>query len=173
MTGRSLMFLAALFAGAALVLSGSMASMRRAEALADAAVRSIDFAAADAQKVIDLRGRTQRLGADKRPEQDLIAQVSAALSQAGLVSSKLKTLAQQTDVALESAQPDTQLQYRRQTIRFTLEALEPQELGSFLTAWRNRQGIWTPTRIELRHSGAADTYTVDLHISAMYIADQQ
>lgn len=173
MIGRHMLLLTILLAATSLTLAISATRLRRAENLADAAIRSIDLAAADAQHVLDLQSRSARLGASKRPEQDLIAQVSETLAQAGIASDTLKTLAQQSDVQLNAQQTESQLPYRRQTIRFTLASIEPTQLGAFLEAWNARQGIWTPTRIELRHTGVANTFNADIHISATYIAEYE
>lgn len=165
----ALVVAAALIGAAALRWSGAAREAERARAQLAALER-------DAREVLELRSARQRLGAGHRPAQDLIALVSAALSDAALPASRLTDLAEEADTALATAGaagvgggPG----YRRQTIRLTLEPVTTPDLAAFLSAWGPRRGPWTIARIELHHAGGdsdeTGRYSARLLLSCVYV----
>jgi len=121
----------------------------------------------DVAEIIALRGLDQHIADRKPPERDVIARVNAALTRAGLPASALTSLTPESDAAL----PDNS-QYHRQTLRLSLRSLDIQRLGTFLSAWRNSQLVWTITQIELTHSRERNCemcYDATLVLSAIYV----
>lgn len=122
----------------------------------------------DAQSIIDLRSKQQVVAERKRPEQDVIAKVNAALADVGIPYKHFDSLRPESDGAL----PDSK--YRRQSIRINLNELTVAELGAFLKQWNQAQKLWTPTRIELLHSrnkANTDRYNITILITATYLAN--
>ena len=126
-----------------------------------------------AQRIVELRGTKQRIAEHKRPEQDVIARVSAALAQAGIAAEHFGGLRPESDAALAGT-GHTGVAYRRQSVRVSLNDLSIAQLGAFLSEWSATQRLWTPTRIELTHARSregADRYDATILITATYLAD--
>ena len=124
----------------------------------------------EAQQIIRLRSKQQRIAEHKRPEQDVIARVNTTLAEAGIPPERFGGLRPDSDAAL----PNTA--YRRQSVRITLDELSIIELGAFLDQWSQSQQLWTPTRIELTHARSrpgSDRYRYDaaILITATYLAN--
>lgn len=122
----------------------------------------------EAQQIIRLRTKQQRIAEHKRPEQDVIARVNTTLAEAGIPSERFGGLRPESDAAL----PNTA--YRRQSVRISLDELSIIELGAFLSRWSTTQRLWTPTRIELTHARSrqgSDRYDATILITATYLAD--
>lgn len=135
----------------------------------------------DAGELLDLRSRQERISLQQRPPQDVIALVNAVLAEIGLPAKHLRSLTPESDGTLDgnAGSPEArQANIRRQSLRLTLENLNVQDLGAFLTRWRRAQTIWTVTRIELTHvrpgvgtGGTAEDnrYDASILISALYL----
>ena len=126
-----------------------------------------------AQRIVDLRGAKQRIAEHKRPEQDVIARVSAALAEAGIAAKHFGGLRPESDAALAGS-GHTPIAYRRQSVRVSLNDLSIAQLGAFLFEWSATQRLWTPTRIELTHARSrqgSDRYDATILITATYLAD--
>lgn len=130
----------------------------------------------DANEVLALRSRRQVVNAAERPPQDVIAQVNGVLAATGIPGNRLKSLTPETDAALTN-QPESSnssaLQYRKQSLRLTLEGLTVQEIGTFLRQWKTSQQVWTCSRIELTHArdrADANRYDINILLSAIYVA---
>lgn len=126
-----------------------------------------------AQRIVDLRGVQERIAEHKRPEQDVIARVSAALAQAGIAPEHFGGLRPESDAALTGT-GHTGIAYRRQSVRVSLNDLSIAQLGAFLSQWSATQRLWTPTRIELTHARSrrgSDRYDATILITATYLAD--
>ncbi len=122
----------------------------------------------EAQQIIRLRSKQQRIAEHKRPEQDVIARVNTTLAEAGIPPERFGGLRPESDAAL------TNTAYRRQSVRITLDELSIIELGAFLDQWSQAQQLWTPTRIELTHARSrqdSDRYDAAILITATYLAD--
>ncbi len=157
--------------GLPLVISAN----RLAEARSQLAVgrSSLVRIADSAQRIVDLRGAHQRIAEHKRPEQDVIARVSAALTQAGMAAEHFGGLRPESDAALAGT-GHTGVAYRRQSVRVSLNDLSIAQLGAFLSQWSATQRLWTPTRTELTPAGSrqgSDRYDPTILITATYLAD--
>jgi hypothetical protein len=129
----------------------------------------------DAKEVVELRGRQQRAAVREQPQQDVIAQVNAIISEVGVPSRSLRSLSPESDSQVKPAYAVSAAKLRRQSLRLVLENLSTHEIGAFLMKWRLSQRTWTVTRIELNHvrsqEGSDDRYDVTLVISALYVDD--
>ena len=122
----------------------------------------------EAQQIIRLRSKQQRIADHKRPEQDVIARVNTMLAEAGIPPERFGGLRPEWDAAL----PNTA--YRRQSVRISLNELSIIELGAFLDQWSQSQPLWTPTRLELSHARSKlddDRYNIVILITATYLAN--
>lgn len=108
----------------------------------------------------------------QRPTTDVLAEVNAALVEAGIPSSRLRGIGEGADAPL--AGPGEQnLPLRRQSLTVNLESLAPSEIGSFLHHWLLLQHQWSADRLELIHrrgDAQNDTYDLRLYITAVYYA---
>ena len=134
----------------------------------DAALTAQQRVINEAQQIIRLRTKQQRIAEHKRPEQDVIARVNTTLAEAGIPPERFGELRPESDAAL----PNTA--YRRQSVRITLDELSIIELGAFLNQWSQSQQLWTPTRLELSHARSKideDRYNIVILITATYLAN--
>ena len=134
----------------------------------DAALHAQQRLINEAQQIIRLQSKQQRIAEHKRPEQDVIARVNATLADAGIPSERFGGLRPESDGAL----PNTA--YRRQSVRISLNELSISQLGAFLDQWSQSQQLWTPTRLELSHArnkSDDDRYNVVILITATYLAN--
>lgn len=149
----------------------------------DAAERSLESALRDAREVLDLRAQAQRVETRQRPQEHVLAQVNAALAHAGVPARRLQGLRPDADVALPgTAGGHSAVRLRRQSLTLSFQQMELPELGAFLTAWREQQALWIPSRIELTKArggagrggtGVDDQYDVTLVVSAVYLDESQ
>jgi len=158
----------------ALIVCGTaFVRWRSAEDDATAALSSMRAAERSIARLVELRGRRQTIAAEAKPEQDLIARVNTTLSASGISTSRMKSLTQESDRAVG---PEAE-GLRQQSVRVVLEPVTTPELGAFLARWREEQPLWTPTRIELNHTGRRDDtvgqYTARLLLAATYIGEIQ
>jgi hypothetical protein len=174
MTLRFAILMAALAAGSALAVTLSAGRVARAESRLDGAATSLARTVEDAGRILDLRAMRQKIAERKRPDQDVIARVSAALAASGIPTDRFGGLRPEADAASPGAVPGGGAIYRRQSVRVTLNDLTVRQIGAFLVQWSASQPLWTPTRIELTHARtgqAAEHYTMNLLLSATYVAD--
>lgn len=149
-----------------IVISASRLSNARMQH--DAALTARQRLINEAQQIIRLRSKQQRIAEHKRPEQDVIARVNTTLAEAGIPPERFGGLRPESDAAL----PNTA--YRRQSVRITLDELSIIELGAFLDQWSKSQQLWTPTRLELSHARSKideDRYNIVILITATYLAN--
>jgi hypothetical protein len=160
---------------AVVMITLSAKKLGAAQAQLQAAQSALQRLSREAQEVLELRGREQRVELRQRPQQDVIAQVNAVLAEVGIPSRNLRSLSPESDSQVASAATTTKL--KRQSLRLVLENLSLQEIGGFLIKWRSSQQIWTTTRIELTHirgqeqDANDDHYDATLVISALYVED--
>ncbi|MEE8154273.1 MAG: hypothetical protein V3T53_04860 [Phycisphaerales bacterium] len=157
--------------GLPLVISANRLAEARSQLVA--ARSSLVRIADSAQRIVQLRGEQERIAEHKRPEQDVIARVSAALAQAGIAAKHFGGLRPESDAALAGT-GHTGIAYRRQSVRVSLNDLSITQLGAFLSRWSATQRLWTPTRIELTHARSrqgSDRYDATILITATYLAD--
>ncbi len=168
MMNRSTM-IAGLWLGALcipIVVSASRLSEARMQR--DAALTAQQRIIDEAQKIIRLQSKQQRIAEHKRPEQDVIARVNTTLTEAGIPPERFGGLRPESDAAL----PDSA--YRRQSVRISLNELSITQLGAFLDQWSQSQQLWTPARLELSHARSKlddDRYDVVILITATYLAN--
>jgi hypothetical protein len=165
-----------LLAVALLVSVGAFVVALRARALAqvqdDVAreVVALDRTSADLDELTELRRERAVVAESRRPTQDLIAQVNAALRNAGVATDRMKSLDPEADTPLAG-------RYRSQTLRVTLERLSLREVGAFLASWRAAKTVWTPRSLELAHvagsdgKSPSDRYDARVVIAATYLSD--
>ncbi len=138
----------------------------------DAAVESFEALQRDVAELVELRAQRQVIAWKQRPTTDVLAEVNAALVEAGILSSRLRGIGEGADTPL--AGPGEQnLPLRRQSLTVNLESLAPAEIGRFLHHWMRLQDQWSADRLELIHRrGEAqnDTYDLRLYITAVYYA---
>ena len=157
--------------GLPLVISANRLGKARSQFVA--ARSSLVRIADSAQHIVDLRGAQPRIAEHKRPEQDVIARISAALAQASIAAEHVGGLRPESDAALAGTD-HTGIAYRRQSVRVSLNDLSIAQLGAFLSQWSATQRLWTPTRIELAHVRSrqgSDRYDATILITATYLAD--
>lgn len=162
------LWLAASLAAALLIVALGTARLRSAERRATDARTAFDLAHADAKRVLALRTRTQTAAAGLQPQQDVFQQANQTLSAAGLRGVAVRSVTPAGDRALDAkaASPPR----RAQSVRIVLGPITVDELGAFLTRWRQDQPLWTITAIDLASPRDA-TYQATLTASAVYIAD--
>ena len=123
---------------------------------------------ADLRELAALRDEREVVAAQKRPTQDVIAQVNAVLRDAGLPTTRLKDLQPEADQPLSG-------RYRSQTIRLSLDHLSIEDVGALLAAWRAARTVWTPRAIELTHVAQADGmdggFDARVVVAATYLSD--
>jgi hypothetical protein len=158
----------------AFVLALRAHALTTADAVADAREGALAEVERETQRLLELRAREDVVASARRPPQDVIALVNAALREAGIPADRFKNLEPESDVPTGNG-------LRRQTLRLLLEQVSLPQLGQFLQQWRARQGLWTPTSVELTHrlaGGAAadqaekdDRFDVRVVVAATYFPD--
>ncbi|MGD6027680.1 hypothetical protein QUV00_22675, partial [Xanthomonas citri pv. citri] len=114
-----------------------MARVRRAESRAEQAVALLETATRDAQEVMSLRASQEVVGVAQRPRDDVYAQISRTLIDAGIPSGVLRDLTPEGDRPIEGALTGSGPSLRTQSMRISLEPITPAQLGAFLTQWRS------------------------------------
>ena len=156
---------------AALVGVATATRIARAQAAVDAAESARAALESQAREVLELRTKRARLELRERPKQDVIAQVSAALVEAGLPASALRELEREGDVPVADG-GSTRL--RRQSLRLSLEPMGLEPFGAFLAAFRRAQPAWVPARVDLAHAkgtARADAFLPRIVLSALYVGE--
>lgn len=101
--------------------------------------------AAKSARAAALRALAPVSGFGSRPTEDVIQLANRVLEAATLPPARLRSVQSEMDRAIQDDREG-----RRLTMaRLSLEPLTVPELGAFLSAWRNRQQVWSVTRIEL------------------------
>lgn len=125
-----------------------------------------------------LRSQAETVSWSKRPTQSLLADVNAALVEAGIPTDRLQQLSEDGTTNLTSGSNSTSqsanLRLQQQAVTVSLDGVDLPRVGSFLTGWQARQSPWKPIRLELSHH--RDPKTVDLYdlriaLAATYVAD--
>jgi hypothetical protein len=152
----------------AMVLFG-VTRTRLATEHVEARDRALRQAADEAQQILTLRSRAERVSARQRPTEDVIALVNRTLAETGAPSRRLTDLEQESDVVIDAGPPTL----RRQTVRCTLQPVTLDELGRFLALWTRDQPLWTPVRIELSHDQRESdaVFTCRLALAAAYVGE--
>ena len=178
MTHRSAILLLLVLAAAMLILVINSRRLTAAENELDAARKSLNAAMTDAREILQLRAQRQRIAHAEHPTQDVIARINSVIAEAGLPSRCFKSLTPSSNTVINNAggsASDGTIKYRRQSLRLSLEDLEPPELGRFLTRWRSTQPLWTITSIELAHQRSRNRtdgrYDITIILTALYVAD--
>ena len=176
MTVRPALVMACLLVVLLIVVAVSARRVGNARDQMTAARLALDRMTTDSRRIRDLRARQQRIEERKRPVQDVIARVNAALDGAGVPLTRFGGLRPHSDSPLAgSGSGDDGPVYRRQTVRINLNRVTIQELGAFHREWNVSQHLWTPVRIDLSHvRSAADParYNATILVSATYIGEQ-
>ncbi|MCH8151421.1 MAG: hypothetical protein IH830_03495 [Planctomycetes bacterium] len=170
MTLRPVLVVALLLAALTLPVFGSARRLGGVRTHLQAARVSLIRTESDAQRILELRAKQQRIAEHKRPQQDVIARVNTVLAESGIPLDRFGGLVPESDSALPGAGT-----YRRQSVRMTLNGLTIPRLGAFLAQWSDSQHLWTPTRIELaraRNHNDPARYDVNIVIGATYIGEQ-
>lgn len=157
-------------------IGASLSAKRLANARSrlDSAQASLTQVMTDSNRILELRAKRQTIAEQKRPDQDIIARVSAVLAEVGIPSDRFGGLRPESDAALATGGGGP-TSYRKQSVRVTLNDLSVVQIGQFLSRWGQSQPLWIPTRIELTHSranSAEDRYTLGILLSAMYVAQE-
>ncbi|MCH8342413.1 MAG: hypothetical protein IH983_00310 [Planctomycetes bacterium] len=170
MTLRPALVVALLLAALTLPVFGSARRLGGVWIHLQAARVSLIRTERDAQRILELRAKQQRIAEHKRPQQDVIARVNTVLAESRIPLDRFGGLVPESDAALPGAGT-----YRRQSVRMTLNGLTIPRLGAFLAQWSDSQHLWTPTRIELaraRNGSDPARYDVNIVIGATYIGEQ-
>ena len=163
------------------VVCTSIGAHRLSHAKADYldGVLALDKTVSTSKEILELRSHHERVALHERPPQDVIAQVNAALAEAGIPNSHFKGLNPESEGAVEpstAGAAGTGVGYRKQSLRLMLEDISMPELGGFLSQWRKTQQVWIVTRIELNHvrgqAADSDRYDVSILLTALYIAQE-
>ena len=179
MMSRQIMFGGAVVV-AALLLGSALIGQRlhRAEAAVERAEVTLAQAHEEARMVRHLRARDQRLETGARPANDLIGRIRAALDAAGLEGQNFDVSAE-SDGPIGNAGAGRRSTHHRQSHLVKLSGLAPEACGQFLLAWRERESVWTPTRVEMTHhrprnrrnAGAENRYDLAVVLTAIYVAE--
>lgn len=125
-----------------------------------------------------LQAAREEVSAGRRPEQDVIARVNAALGRAGVDPGAFRGQQPEADARLPRPAAGDGPLLRRQSVRLSLASLTPSQLGRFLEAWRSDHPMWSPVRIDLVRrqgdgkSGEDDPpgrYDATVVVAAIYI----
>lgn len=145
MKAPALITLAALLGGA--ILAGPALRARAAGKRASEATSNLERMRADIEELQRLRARRPAISAGKRPQPNVYAHLTDALVEAGVPTQSLKEVSPGEDasVKVEGAAGN----YRRQSMRVTLEAVTLPQTGRFFDVWRSRQPEWTVTSIQI------------------------
>ena len=84
---------------------------------------------------------------DAHASLDASTLVTGVLQRAGLNTSVLRE-------TVADAESSTPTGYIRRGFRITLDRLEPHDLGRFLAAWREREPLWTISRLDLTRTAS-------------------
>jgi hypothetical protein len=147
--------------------------MRARQHLSDAHAALIQTAR-DARTIVELRSQSQTIETRQRPAQDVIAQVNAVLADLGITSAHLQSLTPEADAAIGQGTGGGPTNLRQQSLRLTLQALSPQQIGQFLQQWHAAQKIWHAARLELIHNRQqpdGNLYDATIVMTAWYVAD--
>jgi hypothetical protein len=165
------LFIPTVAAVCALAITLGLTRLGAARSRADAAAHQLMLTQRDAQRVLDLRAAKATIAPDKKPQADIIARISDALSAAGVPSSLLGNVGAGTDSPIRTADGPPM---STQRVRFTLSPITTTQLGAFLDAWRANESLWSVTQIEFttsaRPTDPAASYTASLTIEAVYLA---
>lgn len=173
MSVRVMVVCGAMLAGLCLPVAISARRLEVAEARLQAAQELLHGTASDAERVLELRSRQERVAEDKRPEQDVIARVNACLTRADIPLERFGGVRPEADAAVAGG-GDGARAYRRQAVRISLNRMTVTQLGAFLADWHASQPLWTPTRIDLVHGrdeADPDSYDASVLVAATYLAD--
>ena len=172
-TTRVALLVFALLVFATLAIGNGISRYGSALASASGAETRLATAVNKAREVLELRAKEQRVAADERPPQDVIAQINRTLAEVGIRSDRLTGLQPVTDTDLKGGAAG----YRRQSVSATIDRLQPAEIGRFLAQWRRSQPMWIPTRLELYHvrqrlhPADANLYSMRVELTAIYVSD--
>ena len=160
----------------ALVLAVGTRRLDAAERALDGSRQRLHKARGQALELSRLSSRQERVAVQERPRQDVIALVNSVLAECGIPSTSFQRLDVESDVAVTTADGPAPGRYRRQSLTLVLQRLTTRQLGAFLAEWRDRQAVWTPTRLELTHvreaRSSGDLYTASILITATYLSDR-
>lgn len=178
---RPFILLALVLAACCLAVAWSAQRWLSARAGRQAVTASLEALVRDAQEVLDLSAKQERIAARERPTQDVIAQVNSVLAEVGIptggTEGHFKSLTPESDSLVTAAAANVKgPRYKKQSLRLTLDDLSMDQVGSFLLHWRQAQEVWMPSRIELTHvrgqnNNQSDRYQASILLSALYIAD--
>lgn len=156
------------FCAAAIAFSARR--LQSAEQELDQALSHLATTQHQTAEIATLRQHDERVADRERPPQDVIAMVSAVLSEVGIAGERLRDVEPETSL---SAAAQRGSRYRTQSVGFTLDRLAPEEIGRFLAEWHARQRIWIPSRLELIHvrdqPEPARLYTIRVVVTAIYL----
>lgn len=181
-TRSAMLILSALMAAAALLIALSQRRLQQAQRGRSAAEQALIQTARDARSITELRMQSQTIETRQRPAQDVIAQVNAVLAEVGIPSTHMQSLTPEGDSTADppaSSAATGGPRLRQQSLRLTMQALSPAQIGSFLTHWQSTQSVWNATRLELMHnnrppppdSAAGNLYDATMVMTAMYLAE--
>lgn len=138
----------------------------------EASIESLRQLQGDAAEVMRLRSQREVVAWRQRPTTDVLAQVNAALIEAGIPTARLQGIGEGVDTPLMTS-GDSKASLHRQSLTITLESLSPAQIGTFLDRWLAIADQWTAGRLELTHrrdDKQSDLYDLRLYIGAVYIA---
>jgi len=171
---QSLTVLALTVAAASLTLALGAARTRGAQASADSARSTLEQVRSEAERVLELRGRSQTVAIGAQPQGDAFQLVNETLAACGLASTRVESVTPSGDRALSGS--DGTSARRVQTFRVVLSPILLDDLGSFLDRWRREHRLWTVTGVDLTpasNRGAIDgTFRATLTASAVYLRGQ-
>jgi|GEM_PF-1318099 len=163
-----LVFTAAL---ASLVVTLAAARTRTAAATARSAEATLEQVRTQAERVLELRGRSQTVALGAQPRADAFQRVSETLTASGLTSTRVESVTPSGDRALSGHDPTSAR--RVQTFRVVLSPILLDELGSFLERWRHEHRLWTVTGVDLTpvsaRSPTGGAFRATLTASAVYV----
>lgn len=143
----------ALLTAAAIVLSCLAAALLMshrldaARARAHTAILTASAVEADAARLTRLRAAQPTIGDSSEPQADALRLVNAAIEEAGLSSTVLRSLTPASPSARSTVDTAGVTTSRLQLV---LTSITLPDLGAFFHSWRTSQRIWTIERIELR-----------------------
>lgn len=172
MSLRPTLSIVMLLAAGCFVTAAALVRVSRAEARAEGVAGQLTAVTQDAREILALRARQEIVALTQRPREDVYAQISRTLLDAGIASGTLRDLSPEGDRPVEAAGSGASPRLRTQSMRFTLEPITPSQLGAFVQRWRTDQPAWRVAGVELVHLQGRpdDSYTCRLTIAATYVA---
>lgn len=156
---------------ASLVVALTAARTSAAAVSARSAEATLEQVRTQAERVLDLRGRSQTVALGAQPQGDAFQRVNETLAACGLNSTRVESVTPSGDRALSGH--DAASARRVQTFRVVLSPILLDELGAFLDHWRREHRLWTVSGVDMTpvssRGGSDGAFRATLTAAAVYL----